>query len=173
MSYSVAVKRQEEGLNGDAALCAAKMADLTQTLQCSATAAALALHRERQLLFVGPALLARRVLQLRAAAPSADLMRLCLLAPRLLASPDEEWAFFQASADALRAALPDCDWVDLCIQEDPELMLCDIRPGLAGLSELWTPEQLATMDPDHASLAMRALCGLPRRGVVPGWTKKR
>ncbi len=147
------------------------MADLMQTLQCSVTAAALALHREPRLLTVGRASLAQRVLALRAAAPRADLTRLCLICPRLLASPDEEIAYFTHTAAKMRAVLPGCEWLDLMAQEDPELLLCNVDAGLSGLTSLWTAQQLATMDAEEAALAIRALCGLPRKGVVPGWQR--
>jgi hypothetical protein len=149
-----------------AALAATRVACLCHTLLCSPTAAALALRRERALLATGAAALAARVLALRAAAPGADLSRLTLACPRLLVAPPADVARFAASVAALRAALPGVD-VDTLAQEDPELLLSDTSRGVASLGDLWRPEELATLEPEEAALALRALCGLPRRGLGP------
>jgi hypothetical protein len=146
---------------------------LESCLQCSVTAASLALHREPKLLEVSPAALTQRMLAYRRAVPTADLTRMVLNCPTLLALPDVPLEYFQDSVARLRSTLSQCDWVDTCVQEDPELMLSDFTGGLADLTSLWTADEVATMDAEEAALALRTLSGLPRRGVVPGWTNAR
>ena len=148
-----------------AAHVATRMRALCATLLCTPTAAALALRREPPLLTVGSAQLAARVLALRAAAPRADVARLALSCPRLLAAPDDVVAAWAARAAALRDALPG---VDICLmaQEDAELLFFDTAAGAAQLASLWSAEELGTLEAEHASLALRALSGLPRRSVI-------
>ena len=146
------------------------MSSLETCLQCSVTAASLALHREPKLQDVSPAALTQRMLAYRRAVPTADLTRMVLNYPTLLALAEAPLEYFQASVSRLRTALSSCDWIDTCVQDDPELMLCGFTAGLADLTSLWMQEELATMDPEEAALALRTLSGLPRRGVVPGWT---
>jgi hypothetical protein len=168
---SITVMRRDEGLSHDIQVTCAVVVGLYKTLQCSVTAASLALHREPRLQDVSTSMLTQRVLTLRRALPSVDLTRMCVTqCPRLLASPEKETAFFVAQVAKLRQALPACEWIDLCVQEDPELCLCNFDAGLDGLRELWTQSELNTMDAEEAALALRAMSGLPRRGVVPGWT---
>lgn len=146
---------------GVAALCSA--------LCCSATAAALALRAEPRLLLLpgrgSAAALAGRLVALRAAAPGADLTRLALLSPRLLACDPPELAAWAASLRALRASLPGAAFVDELAQEDAELLLVDFSDGLASLTSLWTADQIATMEAGECALALRAMCGMPRRGT--------
>jgi hypothetical protein len=170
----VAVLTRESGQGGSgvpseavalAAHAAKRMRSLCATLLCSPTAAALALRREPPLLAVGSAQLAARVLALRSAAPRADIARLALSCPRLLAAPDADIARWAARAASLRAALPGVD-VCLLAQEDAELLFADTSAGEAQLASLWSAEELGTLEAEHASLALRALSGLPRRSII-------
>lgn len=152
----------------DAADAARAARTLRALLGCSVTAASLCVARERRLLGAAGSrqALATRCVALRAATPKADLPRMTLGFPRLLAGPEAEMAAFSAAAEQLRAGLPGVD-VCLLAQEDGELLLCDPRLLAAGLRELaglWSREDLATMHSEHAALALRALAGLPRRG---------
>jgi hypothetical protein len=170
LCLGITVLRREEGLAADIRATCASVTSLETCLQCSVTAASLALHREPQLLQVSPAALTQRMLAYRRAVPTADLTRMVLNCPTLLALADAPLDYFQTSVSRLRAALSQCDWVDTCVQEDPELMLSNFTAGLADLTSLWTADELATMDAEEAALALRTLSGLPRRGVIPGWT---
>lgn len=144
---------------------AGRMRTLCSTLLCTPTAAALALRRDPPLLAVGAAQLAARVLSLRAAAPRADIARLSLSCPRLLSISDADLADWASRAAALRATLPG---VDICLmaQEDAELLFADVAQAASDLASLWTAEELSTLEAEHASLALRALSGLPLRSIV-------
>jgi hypothetical protein len=151
-----------------AARAAARMAVLCSTLLCTPTAAALALRRERALLTSAAgssSALAARMLALRSAAPTADLTRLSIAYPHLLVAAPADVARFADALATLRSGLEGIN-VDLLAQEDPQLLLCDTSAGLAGLRALWSPDELVTLEPDEAALALRAMSGLPRRGVA-------
>jgi hypothetical protein len=170
-SLSLSSDSAEGGPDAETRLAAragARMASLCATLLCSPTAAALALRREGALLTGAggaPSALASRLLALRAAAPTADLTRLALAYPRLLVAPAADVARFSAALATLRAGLEGIN-VDLLAQEDPQLLLCDTSAGLDGLRALWSPDELCTLEADEAALALRAMSGLPRRGVA-------
>ena len=169
LSLGITVLRRDEGLSADIAAVCSVVAALCQTLQCTVTAASLALHREPMLQMCASSALMTRVLVFRRCVPTADLTRMVLNYPTTLVLDDIQLEYFVASVGKLRGALPLCEWVDVCVQEDPQLMLCDFDPGLRDLADLWSAREMATMDAEEAALALRALSGLPRRGVVPGW----
>ena len=90
---------------------------------------------------------------------------MCEQAPQLLALTAPQLVYFRAAMEKLRESFPGVD-VDLMAQEDPAVAFIEstvLDFGLRELQELWSPEALATIEPDELALALRSLCKRPRR----------
>eukprot|EP00191_Tetraselmis_sp_GSL018_P003728 CAMPEP_0177595002 /NCGR_PEP_ID=MMETSP0419_2-20121207/10104_1 /TAXON_ID=582737 /ORGANISM="Tetraselmis sp., Strain GSL018" /LENGTH=178 /DNA_ID=CAMNT_0019086393 /DNA_START=696 /DNA_END=1232 /DNA_ORIENTATION=- len=158
---------------GGATDLAAQLDTLSSTLLCDPADAATMGAKLPEVLSLGSAAVAGRMVALKGLLPGADVSRLLQIRPQLLVE-DDPAGKLAPQLELLRAYLPGVN-VDAMVQEHPHIIDQEIESGLKRFKELW-PEELvdrkALAESEHHELvlAIRALSnsGAPKKWAAGG-----